>query len=275
MMIAIAALAIVLGTSIEAIRLKRWRDESLRRAQAHAQYERSYLAFEEFSRGMAKLYSDSAQKFEKRSSPGVLSRLLGFKSWPEIAEFQSKVAEREKASAIEERDRAAKFAEAAAYHSALKRKYLGAASRPWLFVEPDPPPPDPTGQGRYWSERGEYRRALVSYEEAIRLHPDDSDAINGLAWLLATCPEAALRDGDRAVELSRRACKSSSRTIAAFVDTLAAAHAEAGDFEAAVEQQREAVRMLLPGDAQAESYRSRLGTYEAHRPYHELPVKRE
>jgi tetratricopeptide (TPR) repeat protein len=284
MMIVIAALALVLGSSIEAIRLRRWRDEFLMRAQAHAQYERINLESEGLARNMTKFYRDSAESDEassKRwSSPGVLSRLLGFKGEPglaeihsNLAEIHSKQAEREKDLAIQGRDQATKYAEAAAYHAALKRKYLRAASRPWLPVEPDPPPPDPTEQGRYWAERGQYRRALASYEEAVRLNPYDSEAINGLAWLLATCPDATLRDGDRAVELARRACKFSSRRIAAYVDTLAAAHAEAGDFKAAAEEQRETVGLLPPGDPRSEPYRNRLGMYETHKPYREWPAK--
>ena len=55
--------------------------------------------------------------------------------------------------------------------------------------------------------------------------------------VLATCPEDRIRDGKRAVELAKRACELSSRQVATCVETLAAAYAEAGDFEAACDTQ--------------------------------------
>lgn len=90
--------------------------------------------------------------------------------------------------------------------AAQKRKYVRAAARPWWPIEPDPPPPEPDRQGIYWTERGEYGRALAAYEEAIQINRWDFSSLNDLAWILATCPEASLRDGKRAVDLGTKVC---------------------------------------------------------------------
>jgi hypothetical protein len=275
MMVAIAVLAIVLGCTIEAIRAKRRRDVFLNMARAHAQDEQFNLAMvrsarQQVVRGesalkwleffslhpgkaevLASPYSDPAlrQSFEAFSWEGEIERVRGNAAW--------------------HRDRAAKHAEMAAYHSTLKRKYRRAAAGPWWSVESDPPPPDRRARGRFWAERCEYGRALAAYEEAIRSNPGDSMPLNGLAWLLATCPEARLRDGRRAVELAFLAYGSSSEMDAAYLDTLAAAHAEAGNFGGAADFQRKAIRMLPPGDPALAPYSIRLKSYEGNQRYRE------
>ena len=71
-------------------------------------------------------------------------------------------------------------------------------------------------------------------------------AVNNYAWLLATSPVADVRDGALAVALMEEVLASHEREFA-WVDTLAAAYAEAGDFARAVEVQDEALSMLDPG----------------------------
>jgi tetratricopeptide (TPR) repeat protein len=264
LMVAIAALALVLGCSIEAVRLKRWRDAALERAEMHAQLEHVNRDLERSALEMVKMHEGIADR------DPALSRRRGqlVRKWAEYVRQQ-------KAKAAEEREEAAKYAEAAAYHAALREKYRRAAAQPWRAVEADPPPPDPHGQGRHWADRGRYSRALASYEEALRLDPENYDALNDLAWLLATCPDAGIRDGKRAVELASRACRLNSGNSAACVDTLAAAHAEAGDFEAAAESERKAIAMLPQGDAESESYRLRLEKYKGKKPYREGSMRGE
>jgi tetratricopeptide (TPR) repeat protein len=276
MMVEIAVLAIVLGCTIEAIRAKRRRDVFLNKAQAHARDEQFNLVMVRSARQQATLAESDLKWLESVSlDPGraeplewpysdpALRQRLEALSWPR-AEM-----ERVRGNAAWHRDRAARHAEMTAYHSTLKRKYLRAAAGPWWSVESDPPPPDDRARGRFWAERGEYGRALAAYEEAIRSNPGDSVALNGLAWLLATCPEARLRDGRRAVELAFLAYGSSSGMDAAYLDTLAAAHAETGYFGAAADFQRKAMRMLPPGDSELVPYSIRLKSYEGNKPYRE------
>jgi tetratricopeptide (TPR) repeat protein len=280
-MCAVAALAIALGCSIEAVRLRRLRDRYLRAASDHAAWEIANLNLEQSASAQAENWDSRNASFDTLesalSTPGkpdrdnvrLPKRLSRMKTNPAIEALRSKNAVMLKDFAAECRDEAARYARSAAYHAAQKRKYLHAVGRPWWPVEPDPPPPEPDRQGEYWIERGRYRQALAAYEEAVRLEPSDSSSLNNLAWMLGTCPDAKLRDGKRAVGLASQACELSERSDVACIDTLAAAHAEAGDFQAAVETQREAIAMLPREDPRLEPFRARLKAYEGNKPFRE------
>ncbi len=113
-----------------------------------------------------------------------------------------------------------------------------------------------------------YAEAVRHYVEAARLNPSYADAFNDLAMILGGCPEASCRDGKAAVAAATRACELTSWNQPVYLDTLAVACAEAGDFEAAVKWQQEAID-LLADDRQKDDYRTRLRLYRDRRPYHE------
>jgi tetratricopeptide (TPR) repeat protein len=116
-------------------------------------------------------------------------------------------------------------------------------------------------------QRGKPEEAAAHYAEALRSEPDHAGALNNLAMMLAACPEAKYRNGKRAVEFATRACELADWTNPSFVDTLAAAYAEAGDFEAAVASQNRAIGLLLD-DRELDDYRSRLTLYQAKKTFH-------
>ena len=74
----------------------------------------------------------------------------------------------------------------------------------------------------------------MQLNEALRLNPDSTEALNNLAWMLAASSQAELRDGQRAVELARHACELTKFQKTIFIGTLAAAYAEAGKFNDAI-----------------------------------------
>lgn len=88
---------------------------------------------------------------------------------------------------------------------------------------------------------GDHTRAKVDLGEAVRIDPTYVNALNELAELLATCPDASLRDGKRAVFLAIDACQLTDSKDSYCLDTLAAAFAETGDFTRAVGSQQEAI----------------------------------
>ena len=83
-------------------------------------------------------------------------------------------------------------------------------------------------------KKGDWANALRDALEAVRRGPDQPQALNVLAWIRATCPDDAIRNGPQAVELALRACEQTDFRDAGCLDTLAAAHAETGEFEQAV-----------------------------------------
>src|SRR5262249_15014503 len=76
-----------------------------------------------------------------------------------------------------------------------------------------------------WLGKKEYGKARKDLAETIRLDDKDEDAYNSYAWLLATCPDAKIRDGAKAVELAKKACDLTKSKVADHIDTLAAAYA--------------------------------------------------
>jgi hypothetical protein len=82
--------------------------------------------------------------------------------------------------------------------------------------------------------QGKYSDAIHYFTEALKIAPDDPNILNNLAWLRAACPDATYRDGQEAVRLATRACEFVGYGKPLFIGTLAAAQAEAGDFQSAI-----------------------------------------
>jgi hypothetical protein len=113
----------------------------------------------------------------------------------------------------------------------------------------------------------DHARARRYYETALRA--GDLDARNNLAWLLATSPDDGIRDGALAVRLVRPLALLYDHWT--YVDTLAAACAEAGDFAAARAAAKRALS-LAAGEAPPETQealRARLAAFGAGKPYRE------
>jgi serine/threonine-protein kinase len=108
-------------------------------------------------------------------------------------------------------------------------------------------------------------KAVAAHLEALRLNPNDAVTSNCLAWIWATCPDDRLRSGPRALDHARRACELTEFQEPGFLDTLAAAYAECGDFTQATYWERRVLE-LLPDEEHGE-YRARLELYETGRPY--------
>jgi tetratricopeptide (TPR) repeat protein len=125
-------------------------------------------------------------------------------------------------------------------------------------------------RGVAWIAKGEYERALADYTEALRLDPWQADAYNNCAWLWATCPVAKHRDGKQAVASATYACELSGWKEADHLGTLAAASAEAGDFDAAVKWQSRA-NELYADAGNKKNGEERLRLYREKRPYRETP----
>ncbi len=84
--------------------------------------------------------------------------------------------------------------------------------------------------------------AVPHFREAIWLRPDWLEVQNDFAWLLATHPDGAIRDGDKAQQLAADSVEKTQREVPRRLESWAAALAEQGDFQKATQVQSEAIR---------------------------------
>jgi len=124
-------------------------------------------------------------------------------------------------------------------------------------------------RGNAFCSNKEYSRAMEDYFESIRLQPLDPNPYNALAWLWATCPIDELRDGRQAVEYARKACELENWRRANDWGTLAAAYAEAGQFEEARKWQSKALDDALYARTYEKQGKERLNLYSHGKPYRE------
>ena len=115
------------------------------------------------------------------------------------------------------------------------------------------------------------KEAIAYYREALRVQPDLAEAMNNLAWIYATHPDAALRNGAQAVQFAERACELTGRQRVVYLGTLAAAYAEAGRFPEAIKTAQSAYELgLATGEKQlAEINHKLLELYQAGKPFRE------
>ena len=126
------------------------------------------------------------------------------------------------------------------------------------------------GRAQAYEQRSEYGRAVQAFESAAAAAPWHAGMLDQLARFQATCSQAEFRDGAKAAENATKACELSYWDNSGYIDTLAAACAEAGRFEQAVKWQREATTKL-PADVRPSlrtHSEAKLTLYQAGQSYH-------
>jgi serine/threonine protein kinase/Flp pilus assembly protein TadD len=123
--------------------------------------------------------------------------------------------------------------------------------------------------GGFLMERGKYAQAAATFEQGIAAAASDRELKhlkNELAWLLSTAPLDEVRDGKRAIELATQACQISNNKDHRFLDTLAAAYAETGEFEAAIRWSNSAIERTT-NNAYREEYAKHLEAFQSGKPW--------
>ena len=140
-------------------------------------------------------------------------------------------------------------------------------------------------RGMLYEHLGDYSRALADYDRMVSITSslplNRAFAQNGRAWLRATCPDASFRNGSLALADAKSACSETSWREVAYIDTLAAAHAEVGDFDSAIQFEQRAIkgaredawvikdqkRRRAMYERQLALYQRRLAAYERQQPW--------
>jgi tetratricopeptide (TPR) repeat protein len=120
--------------------------------------------------------------------------------------------------------------------------------------------------------KGDLPGTVAGYYRAIELDPAYAPGYNGLAWLWATSTQDSFRNGKRAVSFARKAVsltKPTDPSYPDYIDTLAAAYAESGDFTQAAKWQKKALMFPEFAQREGEKARLRLELYRTRKPYRE------
>jgi protein O-mannosyl-transferase len=118
-------------------------------------------------------------------------------------------------------------------------------------------------------QKGEIGNAIEQYKKTLEIAPRSVPALNNLAWILATYSDPAFRDGTKALELAQEANEFSSRNNPVILRTLAAAHANVGQFSTAVEVGQLALSLTDRQSPLASALQRELAGYQASEPYRE------
>jgi tetratricopeptide (TPR) repeat protein len=140
-----------------------------------------------------------------------------------------------------------------------------------LLLATEQAPEDPGLQnnlGTAYLHLGNVAEAIGHYERALNLRSDMVPALYNLSRIYAAHPSDDFRDGDRAVMLARRLCETTGSRQPVFLDILAAAYAEKGEFDQAIETAGRALMLArrlrlapLAGDLER-----RISRYRRHEP---------
>jgi tetratricopeptide (TPR) repeat protein len=119
---------------------------------------------------------------------------------------------------------------------------------------------------------GHFDLAAAEYEAAAKVDPANPYVFNARAWMLATCPEAKYRDGKKAEEFARKAVQITEGKDPVMRDTLAAALAEQGRFDDAIQLQEVVVTQITDGP-DAKEAKDHLESYKKKTPYRQTLQK--
>jgi Flp pilus assembly protein TadD len=121
---------------------------------------------------------------------------------------------------------------------------------------------------------GNSQEAVAQYRQVLEMKPNWDVVANALAWLLATDPDEGVRNGAEAVKWAQVAVHSEKGQNPEYLDTQAAAYAEAGQFEKAIAAARQALLMAEESKdlGLINDIKGRLRIYQSGRPFHDQPA---
>lgn len=119
--------------------------------------------------------------------------------------------------------------------------------------------------------KGAVGEAIGQYRRTLSQHPNSLSIANNLAWLYATAQQDQHRNPPEALRLAQQTCNATRNKVPAFLETLAAAHASAGDYRAAIATAQRALALATATGQQqlAAQLQQRLQLFQAGKPLRE------
>ncbi|MFL6543180.1 MAG: hypothetical protein ACJ8I9_08435 [Chthoniobacterales bacterium] len=121
------------------------------------------------------------------------------------------------------------------------------------------------GTAAYQADR--YAEALDYFQRGLKTAPHHDLLLDNFAWFRATCPDPTFRNGADAVRFATEACELAHWKDSAFIDTLAAAQAESGNFAAAAATEQRALNEKDAERIERAAAQKRLQLYSRNQPY--------
>lgn len=120
-------------------------------------------------------------------------------------------------------------------------------------------------------EKGNPAEAIQHYQKALELAPESISTLTNLAWMLATSPDASVRNGSKAVELAKQADRLVGGTNTLVLRTLAAAYAENHEFTNAIRTARSAMQLarMHGEDSLSKDLDQQIALYQLGMPFRE------
>ena len=116
---------------------------------------------------------------------------------------------------------------------------------------------------------GKYAESLKEFDYLVSLHPRNvtlARVLSDRAWLRATCPNVSFRNGQQAVKDAKAACSIMVWKDEHMIDTLAAAYAETGDFNSAVQYASQALAVKGISPESTKLFQGHLALFQQHKP---------
>ena len=116
---------------------------------------------------------------------------------------------------------------------------------------------------------GKYAEAIKEYDFLVSLHPRNvtlARILSDRAWFRATCPNASFRNGQQAVKDAKAACSIMIWKDEQMIDTLAAAYAETGDFNSAVQYSSQALAVKGISPDSTKLFQRHLALFQQRKP---------
>jgi tetratricopeptide (TPR) repeat protein len=121
-------------------------------------------------------------------------------------------------------------------------------------------------------QMGRADEAVSQLQKVLTINPGDAEAQKSMAWVLATWPEARIRNGAKAVELAEHANRLTGGRNPIIGVTLAAAYAETGRFPDAIKAAEGALQLATDSRnmALAEGIREHIELYRSGQPFRDV-----